>query len=630
MSATSSPGKAWGGRTPRRWQAEAFPVVRAALAAGVLNGSVVYACTGSGKSIFAAEVLAQLISDLPPRGTIIVSTPTVALVDQLYATLAARLASCAVRDRPPTIGRYYTHAKDVARDVVVTCMPSFGPLVAALADAGRSVTWWVADECHRTEATKAVAAWTALSAANPDCKRVGFSATPYLSDPRAGLSLWERCIVSYTPDQAIADGALVPWREHYLDAATANDIRGAEPEHADALIDAACVRWVGAQTGPGVVSAASIEAAEAFAQSLRDAEIPALAIHSRMSRDIARARVAAIRTGKIRALVHVSMLVEGVDLPWLRWGALRAERTRVALVQETGRYLRCHTPAPSDPDAHLGPKRHVDLWDPLRQLALHGLTHPAALADVAAEDDREAQEERERKAVEAGEMIEIVDPITGKTYRLPASDKLRTNAHQLIMAHSEAAQYVTTAALALRTAALLGAATYGAGRWRTQPASDKQIALLVKLQSSMRAITHAGPHGRGIAAAYRLIMAEHDAATSASGGATTIRKGTVSDLLDLTGAIRVVSRLPSGQWDTSRQAAAFAALDAMGVDPNPLIAAAETATAARRALSEPKPPPPDSAPVLATSLPSPQPPADPDVPWFLRSPEQIPLAPEYG
>jgi superfamily II DNA or RNA helicase len=106
VSATSSAGKPWGGKTPRRWQAEAFPAVRAHLSAGVLDGSVVYACTGSGKSIFAAEVLAELIIGLPPRGTIIVSTPTVALVDQLYATLAARLASCTVRGRPPTIGRY--------------------------------------------------------------------------------------------------------------------------------------------------------------------------------------------------------------------------------------------------------------------------------------------------------------------------------------------------------------------------------------------------------------------------------------------------------------------------------------------------------------------------------------------
>lgn len=595
-------GEPWGGLTPRLWQADALPRLLSAFSRVELldadpasNGicdpvslpsshaGVVYACTGSGKSVMLCEVVAHRVVNLGVRDTLLVTVPTIALVEQLIVDLRRRLDTVTTAAGfKPSVGAYYTGASEWSRSVVVTCHPSMRAMVADCRKGNRRIVEWVADECHRTDAETVLLAWQDMTDAWGTVPRVGFSATPYLSDPDKGLRLWRHLLYRYTPDDAIRDGALVPWRRHGFTPAQAARYETAraryrsgeaDDRHMDAALDDACIEWVLRQSragGAGVVSATSIADAEAFARDLSDALAaaslaPAYAVHSKQPAAVLAARREALRTGRASALVHVNMLSEGVDMPFLRWGALRRGRARVGFVQEVGRFLRVSAG-----------KVAADIWDPLDLFSEHGLTHPAALADLP---NREGVEERDAEGKPI-EMMELVDPLTGRTYRVPLDPRLQTPEQTVALAHSAGGAYIGDVASCLRAAGLLPSKVYAPGRWRNDPASDRQVEVMAKAGKAMRAITRAGKHGRAISAAYRMIMSEHESAVEA-GKRTPIRKGAVSDFLDVLGAVRVTYDAGSDRWDTTRQDRSFAALDGV-VDADAVLTAAETIAAARR------------------------------------------------
>lgn len=601
-SALTPSGEPWGGLTPRWWQDDALPSILDAFSAVEAaeddatsagpaelvplpraHAGVVYACTGSGKSVMLCEIVAHRVGRIGARDTLLVTVPTIALVKQLIVDLRRRLATTTTASgHRPSVGAYYTDASEWSRSVVVTCHPSMRSMVSDCRNGGRRIVEWVADECHRTDAEQVLLAWQDMTDAWGTVTRIGFSATPYLSDPDKGLRLWRHLLYSYTPDDAIRDGALVPWIRHGFTPAQAARYETARARYKageiddraiDAALDDACVEWVTSQArlgGAGVVSATSIADAEAFARVLSDALAaaslaPAYAVHSKQPAAVLAARRDALESGRASALVHVNMLAEGVDMPFLRWGALRRSRARVGFVQEVGRFLRVSAG-----------KAFADIWDPLDLFAEHGLTHPAALADLPGRDPNEERDAEGRVI----EMMELVDPLTGRTYRVPLDPRLQSPDQQVAVAHSAGAAYIGDVASCLRAASLIGAKPLAPGRWRNDPASERQIEVMVKGAKAMRAITRAGIHGRAIAAAYRMIMAEHKAATDA-GKRTPIRKGAVSDFLDVLGAVRVTYNEESQTWDTTRQDRAFAALDGV-VDAEAVLAASETIAAARR------------------------------------------------
>jgi hypothetical protein len=94
------------------------------------------------------------------------------------------------------------------------------------------------------------------------------------------------------------------------------------------------------------VSAINIEDAESFAARLAKAGIPAEPIHQKLNRGERELRIRRLRSGRIRCLVHVQLLCEGIDLPWLEWLALRRPvGSPVRLVQEVGRQGQLKDPA---------------------------------------------------------------------------------------------------------------------------------------------------------------------------------------------------------------------------------------------------------------------------------------------
>ncbi|MBU1675187.1 DEAD/DEAH box helicase family protein [bacterium] len=315
LTAPSDRPEPWSGApwTPRKWQAAALTPVLDTLETG--KRAIVSAVMGSGKSILITEVVHQHLG----RDVIVVTTPTQALVDQLAGTLSQRIGT-------EHVGRYFTHAKEADRPVVVACNASAPAVAEALAAQGRRVGLWIADEVHRTETVQMLHAARALQ----PVAQLGFTATPFRSQDHERLRMWDEVAFRYSLADALHDEVLVPWTVIPWDGEGADDL------------DSVCLELIRLHaSGPGMVNAADIGDAEAFAELLRGYGIDADTVHSRRSADDNAAAIAALEAGDLACIVHVNMLAEGVDLPWLRWLCLRRPvSARVRFIQEVGRVLR--------------------------------------------------------------------------------------------------------------------------------------------------------------------------------------------------------------------------------------------------------------------------------------------------
>ena len=305
----------WAGApwTPRDWQARALPAVLASL--NTDRRSVVSAVMGSGKSVLIAEVVRQHLGE----DAVVITTPTQALVAQLAETLGQRIG-------PDRVGQYFTRVKHADRQVIVACNPSAPALAEELHKQDRGVGLWIADEVHRTEAKQMLEASQALQPA----RQLGFTATPFRSDDRERLRLWDSVAFRYSLAEAVQDQVLVPWSVLPWNGQGDDDL------------DAVCLDLIRKHGhGPGMVNAPDIGDAENFKHYLVSKGIQTGVVHSRKPPEKNRAALAALEAGELNCVVHVNMLAEGVDLPWLRWLCLRRPvSARVRFIQEVGRVLR--------------------------------------------------------------------------------------------------------------------------------------------------------------------------------------------------------------------------------------------------------------------------------------------------
>ena len=341
----------------RRWQADALPLVVAALRRW--ERPVVSAFMGAGKSVFLAALIAQS-KEKPGRG-VIVAAPRANLVVQLAATLRRVLGSEAV-------GCWFQAEKVCDRRVTVSTYQSLPTLCAAWAEMERSPSLLICDEVHGTEAETIRTSIESLEAlAGRKVPRVGLTATPFRSGQKESLSLWSGAVYRYSFADGCRDGVVVPARVIRWD--------GAEREAGE--VDGICVDMLQrAQVWPVLASARTIRDADAFALLLCGSDIPAAAVHSGLSaRETAR-RVEMLKVGELKVLVHVSMLAEGADFPWLRGLMLRRRvGARVRFVQEVGRVLR----------AHPGKVEGV-VFDPFDLMGEMGLSHPEAIGEALQEE----------------------------------------------------------------------------------------------------------------------------------------------------------------------------------------------------------------------------------------------------
>ena len=362
----------------RKWQAAALPLALDCILqqlSGQSGPQVISACTGAGKSRFIGELVAARTPRLLEDEVIVITTPTRRLVRQLSATVAQHIAE--------PVAQHYTSAKwrGVAR-VIVVCNASAPGLSRMLSQMGKSVGLWIADECHRTETPQI----HDFHEESPAAASIGFTATPFRSDARERLQLWDDELYRYSPTMALADGCLVPWRA----------VTWTKP---DTPLDDACIEMMKAHKhlGPGVCNAYTKADAEDFAEEMTANGIRATHIHSDLSTAQQDALLERLRIGELDALVYPSLLSEGVDLPWLAWGCLRRRvGSQVRFIQELGRFLRTNAG-----------KTEAIILDPLGQLeekatsldAVLGWAEekvPTAAPDMGdpADDDKEESEPR--------------------------------------------------------------------------------------------------------------------------------------------------------------------------------------------------------------------------------------------
>jgi superfamily II DNA or RNA helicase len=363
----------WSGapREPRRWQREAHPVIMAALRARVAG--LVYACTGSGKSVLLSEVVHTVLQTMRPGYVVVVLVPTRRLVEQIYGDLCERLGRAEV-------GRYYGNRKvRRPRRVHVVCLNSTEKYAEWAESHGLKTGLLVCDEAHRADSYADRAALLA------PVTRVGFTATPYLSD--RGLAGWDRVLYEYRIPTAMAEGVLCPaqyragWGDGSMDTV-------------DAAIEVCrdAGRWILVDAGM------TIDACEAMASDLRAAGIDAESVHSDVPDAEIDRRLARFVAGDLPVICQVNMLSEGINLPPVRHVVLARRRaSRVEMVQLIGRGLRV-----------CGGKTHLTVWDFLRQLPdRDALDRDAILGRLETDADREARTMTRAEVLEA-EMEEAV------------------------------------------------------------------------------------------------------------------------------------------------------------------------------------------------------------------------------
>ena len=355
----------------RKWQAEALPLVVEAVRNR--RAPVVSAFMGSGKSVLAAEFVRR--SKDRPGYSVIVAAPGLNLVKQLTGTFGRALGA-------ENVGEWHGESKQADRRVVVTTYRSLETLPAGLHEKGRKPALLICDEAHRTETENIVGSVETLRGmtAAGHLARIAITATAFRSDKKEALSLWDEVVYRFPYEAGLRDGVIVPHRVVGWDGA-------GKPADVDAV-----TADMLAKNGlfPALADSGSIKDAEAFAEYLTARGMPAKAVHSKLKKAESESRIAALRGGELQVVVHVSMLAEGADFPWLRTLALRRNiGARVRFIQQCGRVLRV------DPDN--AEKREGVILDPLDLMGLHGLSHPEALGRAMDEGEGDEDEEGAEK-----------------------------------------------------------------------------------------------------------------------------------------------------------------------------------------------------------------------------------------
>lgn len=398
------PVDGWGDLQPRRWQAECLPVLYKHFSSGDNPTPAAIQCImGSGKSKLAAQLLAHMAPE--KNEVVVVSTSSIYLVEQLAETLRHRLEFDGIL-QDQRVGCYYTKSKDTTTPFIICCTPSAKELGMVLERANRRCAFLLADECHRTNCKTMYDAYESL---RPQ-RTLGLSATCYRATNDEKLSLFKKLLYVYDVKSALSDGhVIVPWR---IIPWTGDECS----------LDEACIEMTKFATGPGMFNAMSIQDAIDFAKLLTQKGMPAEAVHSKMPDSDVKRHLKSLEHGQLRAVVHVSMLQEGVDFPWLRWLCMRrGVSSRVRFAQEVGRVLRWWKNPVTGEE-----KTEAIIYDPLDTFSQLKLSYEATLSgeyeiDLPDEPKSEGEEIEDDLRQAMFEMFQHMMEVRASSGKMPVS-----------------------------------------------------------------------------------------------------------------------------------------------------------------------------------------------------------------
>jgi superfamily II DNA or RNA helicase len=386
----------------------------------------------------------------------------------------------------------------------------------------------VIDECHHGVART----WRSIidrlgCYKNGGPRLLGLTATPERTDNKPLSDLFERIAYVYHLTDAVKDGNLVPikyeTRSLELDLGGVKLKRNGDFDESDldaslmraGIVDKICDAVMDHKDRKMIVFVASVRQAEEVAEKLADKGVSAAAVSGETEISLRRARLRRFSSGDLMCIVSRDLLLEGYDEPSVN-GIIMARPTtsKPLYVQAIGRGLRIYT---------VGGKTDCLVVDMVGSTKHHNLIQAPVLFGSGDDDDNKAKREYESDldimeynercmllgqikglepisrshmrwvscgdgaiAISAGQGGTVIARPSGDLWTVVAAKygdvDLLVRSATLELAQGIAEDYV-------RRCEASGWAEKGA-RWRTEPATQKQIDLIKKMKKkSIEGIT---------------------------------------------------------------------------------------------------------------------------------------------
>lgn len=315
----------------RQYQSSVVDAVHAEFEAG-WDSVCVQLPTGGGKTPIMAQI-ARLCQDHGTRVGIVVHR------DNLLKQACDKLDEFKVRHSVVAPGR--THFGDL----VSVC----SVLTLARRLSKHEFDLLIPDECHHSVSKS----WRAVLDAWPECRRLGFTATPQRLDGRGLGEVYQRLVKGPSIRELMDDGWLTEadayGAEHLVNLAnvktTAGDYNLKDLEEAidrSELTGDAIQHYRKLCPGaPAIAYCATIQHARHVAGQFQEAGYRAACVHSKMPVGEVRNAIAGLRDGRVQVMVSVDLVSEGLDVPGAACAILlRPTKSLTLYLQQCGRVLR--------------------------------------------------------------------------------------------------------------------------------------------------------------------------------------------------------------------------------------------------------------------------------------------------
>lgn len=276
---------------------------------------------GSGKTVVAA---AQTERALSMGKRVLHMVHRRRLVDQMIWTLSR----FGIAASPIMEGRERWNARVMcaSRDTLL-----------AMLDNGQSLPeadLFIPDEAH--VAASKIHTWYLKNA--PEMYWTGYTATPVKANGESLSPPYQALVCMAPTSELIRIGRLCPVKVYNPDAIGRRRRKGEKVKPVGCPVS----HWFKyAANLPTVVFAANVNDSRAITQTYRDAGVTAEHIDASTPEEEREAVFERSRTGKTKVISNVGVMVEGVDLPWLRCcQILRGCNSLVLWIQASGRVMR--------------------------------------------------------------------------------------------------------------------------------------------------------------------------------------------------------------------------------------------------------------------------------------------------
>ena len=333
-------------REPRQYQSEAIEAVFQAIEAGSGRGLITLA-TGLGKTMVASTVIANLLSE-HPNSRVLVLAHMSDLVRQLDASSWPQF-------NRETHTHVWTDGERPAFNQGVI-FATWQSVISALQNGEIPEKYFdlvIVDECHHAPSQSFS---SLLNDLDPDFL-LGVTATPWRSDDGSLLDLFGEPLFSMNVVEGMQKGFLsqvdykmltdgIDW-EHisYLSkhGHTVKDLNQLlyVPERDLGMVEEIVSTIEETQNPRTLVFCRSIRHAERIRGYFKRFDIPTAILHSGLGRTERFKALSSFRTGRIKVLISIEMLNEGIDVPEVNIVCFaRVTHSRRIFLQQLGRGLR--------------------------------------------------------------------------------------------------------------------------------------------------------------------------------------------------------------------------------------------------------------------------------------------------